>query len=103
MSKSLAIALSKQRMRECINLNEFANEMQTTYPRHLIQDFMCYVSEHNHHEMFRYAWLEVFCYWKSLTTSKDGNTCESCDRKMIDDEWPKEVIRFCDYCTGIKE
>jgi hypothetical protein len=90
MTESLAIALHKQRLNEFIDYEQFANEMQTTYPRHIIQDFMHYVSEHNHHEMMRHSWLEVFCYWMDL------NEGELCSDELPSDEFPKRIIRFCD-------
>jgi len=97
MPELIARDLYNQRLRECISLDSFANEMQTTYVRHLIQAFMCYAEDNHHKEMFRYAWLEVFCYWMNL------NECELCSTKLPLDEWPKEVIRFCDYCSEAKE
>jgi hypothetical protein len=40
--------------------------MQTTYPRHIIQEFMYYADQHHSKEAFRYAWLDIFTYWQHI-------------------------------------
>lgn len=73
MTKSLVRALYKQRLNEYITIYQFANEMQTSFPRHVLQEFMNYAYDNKHREMYRYMWLEVFVYWKSIAigTRKD--------------------------------
>lgn len=68
MTNSLAHTLHNERLNECITLDQFTNEMQTTYARHFIQDFMYYADQNHNKKMFRRAWLEVFVCWKTKET-----------------------------------
>lgn len=76
MPNSLVIALEHQRRRERIDLDAFANELQTTIPRHMVQDFVGDCEENNYLPVrSRFEWMEIYVYWKALR-DVEGNPNE---------------------------